>query len=320
MRFDATTSQPLQQPHTDPLVVTLKIGQMKVKRVLVDTGSTTDLITTECLRKMKFEEKHLQPLDKPLIGFGGSQVIPLGTIILPVRVGEKNKSRAMPVRFTVVDLTFPYNAIMGLSLINKIKAAIFPHQLLLQFEQDDGQVGVLKGDQVTARQCLVNTLKRETSATPSKRKREEESPTVMSVYTDGPNAHERPHPVERYEETEIFDGKQIKIGKDLPDAIKNDVVATIADCRDIFAFTTEEMPGIPTSVMCHRLDIKPGYKPVKQKLRHQGKERIDAAKTEVEKLLKAGFIRECKYSDWISNVVLVKKSNGKWRMCVDSRI
>ncbi|XP_057520897.1 uncharacterized protein LOC130801144 [Amaranthus tricolor] len=73
MRFDATTSQPLQQPHTDPLVVTIKIGQMMVRRVLVDTGSTVDLITMECLRKMKFEEKHLQPLDKHLIGFGGNQ-------------------------------------------------------------------------------------------------------------------------------------------------------------------------------------------------------------------------------------------------------
>ena len=50
MRFDATTSQPLQQPHTDPLVVTLKIGQMKVRQVLVDTGNTADLITIECLR------------------------------------------------------------------------------------------------------------------------------------------------------------------------------------------------------------------------------------------------------------------------------
>ncbi|XP_057538025.1 uncharacterized protein LOC130815553 [Amaranthus tricolor] len=151
MRFDATTYQPLQQPHTDALVVTIKIGQMMVRRVLVNTGSTTDLITIECLRQMKFEENHLQPLDKPLIGFGGNQVISLGTIILPVRVGEKDRSRTMPMRFTVVDLTFPYNAIMGLLLINKIKAVIFPHQLLLQFEQDDGQVGMLKGDQVMAR-------------------------------------------------------------------------------------------------------------------------------------------------------------------------
>ncbi|XP_057550569.1 uncharacterized protein LOC130828622 [Amaranthus tricolor] len=132
MRFDATTSQTLQQPHTDPLVVTLKIGQMKVKRVLVDTESTADLITMECLRKMKFEEKHLQPLDKPLIGFGGSQ-------------------------------------------------------------RDDGKVGILKGDQMTARQCLINTLKGGPSITPSEREREEDSPTVMSVYLENPNTHERPH-------------------------------------------------------------------------------------------------------------------------------
>ncbi|XP_057529862.1 uncharacterized protein LOC130808402 [Amaranthus tricolor] len=220
MRFDATTSQTLQQPHTDPLVVTLKIGQMKVKRVLVDTGSTADLITMECLRKMKFEEKHLQPLDKPLIGFGGSQVIPLGTIILPVRVGERNGSRTVPIRFTVVDLTFPYSAIMGLPLINKIKAAIFPHQLLLQFERDDGQVGILKGDQMMARQCLINTLKRGASITPSKREREEDSPTVMSVYLENPNTHERPHPIQRYEEVDMFGGKRIKIGKDLPGPVK----------------------------------------------------------------------------------------------------
>ena len=109
----------------------------------------------------------------------------------------------------------------------------------------------------------------------------------------------------------MFERKHIKIGKDLRDAVKQDIMATIGEFHEIFAFSTEEKPGIPTSVMCHKLDIKSGYKPVKQKLRHQGKERIEAAKEEVEKLLKAGFIKECKYSDWLSNVVLVKKSNVK---------
>ena len=37
----------------------------------------------------------------------------------------------------------------------------------------------------------------------------------------------------------------------------------------------------------------------------------------MDKLLKVGFIREVNYPDWISNVVLVKKANGKWRMCID---
>ena len=38
---------------------------------------------------------------------------------------------------------------------------------------------------------------------------------------------------------------------------------------------------------------------------------------EVDKLLKARFIRESRYPEWIANVVMVTKSNGKWRMCMD---
>ena len=42
-----------------------------------------------------------------------------------------------------------------------------------------------------------------------------------------------------------------------------------------------------------------------------------AIEEEVRKLLEEGFIREEKYSTWLANVVMVKKSSGKWRMCVD---
>ena len=38
---------------------------------------------------------------------------------------------------------------------------------------------------------------------------------------------------------------------------------------------------------------------------------------EVNKLLVANFIREVYYSEWLANVIMVKKLNGKWRMCVD---
>ena len=65
----------------------------------------------------------------------------------------------MTICFTVVDFNFSYNAIIVLPLINKLKVIISPHQLLLQFEQDDGKVGVLKGDQKVDRQCLINTIK-----------------------------------------------------------------------------------------------------------------------------------------------------------------
>ena len=46
-------------------------------------------------------------------------------------------------------------------------------------------------------------------------------------------------------------------------------------------------------------------------------DRLEAAKKEVAKLLKAGVIREVKHSEWLANPVLVQKETGKWRMCVD---
>jgi hypothetical protein len=47
------------------------------------------------------------------------------------------------------------------------------------------------------------------------------------------------------------------------------------------------------------------------------KEKVQAAKAEVQRLLNACFIREVAYPQWLSNVVMVKKKNGKWRMCID---
>lgn len=52
-------------------------------------------------------------------------------------------------------------------------------------------------------------------------------------------------------------------------------------------------------------------------MRCLNQERYESINNEVEKLLKAGFIREVNYLKWISNIVLVKKANGKWRMCID---
>ena len=58
-------------------------------------------------------------------------------------------------------------------------------------------------------------------------------------------------------------------------------------------------------------------KPIQQKRRVFAPEQNQAITDEVNKLLSTGFIQEVYYPDWLANVVLVKKANGKWRMCVD---
>ena len=63
--------------------------------------------------------------------------------------------------------------------------------------------------------------------------------------------------------------------------------------------------------------MDPERKPVQQRRRAFAPERDQAIAEKVTKLLTAGFIREVYYPDWLANVILVKKANGKWRMCVD---
>ena len=77
------------------------------------------------------------------------------------------------------------------------------------------------------------------------------------------------------------------------------------------------MLGIPREVTEHSLKILPGSKPVKQRLRHFDEEKHRAIGKEIAKLLAAGFIREVHHSEWLANPVLVRKKNGKWRICVD---
>ena len=77
------------------------------------------------------------------------------------------------------------------------------------------------------------------------------------------------------------------------------------------------MPGIDPSVITHQLNVYPSSKPLRQKKRVIALERNNAIKEEVQKLVTVEFIREAYYPNWLSNVVMVKKENGKWRMCVD---
>ena len=77
------------------------------------------------------------------------------------------------------------------------------------------------------------------------------------------------------------------------------------------------MLGIDGCVIKHCLNVDLMKKLVQWKRRVFAPERNRAVMEEVEKLLISGFIREVYYSKWLANVVMVKKSNGKWRMHVD---
>ncbi|XP_074315578.1 uncharacterized protein LOC141651780 [Silene latifolia] len=86
---------------------------------------------------------------------------------------------------------------------------------------------------------------------------------------------------------------------------------------DCFALSHNDMVGIDPSVISHKLSVNPSCTPVQQKRRKFAAERNEVINKEVDSLLAADKIREVSYPEWLSNVVVVPKKNGKWRVCVD---
>ena len=82
--------------------------------------------------------------------------------------------------------------------------------------------------------------------------------------------------------------------------------------RDVFVWSHEDMPEIDPSVIVHRLNVNATSTPIRQKKRVFVQEREKVIVEEVRKLQEADFIREVYYPDWLANVVMVKKANGKW--------
>ncbi|GJV16662.1 reverse transcriptase domain-containing protein [Tanacetum coccineum] len=95
--------------------------------------------------------------------------------------------------------------------------------------------------------------------------------------------------------------QEVSIGGSLSDTGRAAVCALLQRNLDIFAWEPKHMTGVPRSITEHKLKIRQGYSPVRQKKRGQALERAKAILEEVHKLVEAGIMREVYYHDWLSN-------------------
>jgi hypothetical protein len=87
--------------------------------------------------------------------------------------------------------------------------------------------------------------------------------------------------------------------------------------KDVFALSANDLYGVNRDVIEHSLNVDSSFRPRKQRLRKMSEDKVEGARNEVKRLLCVGVIREVKYPEWLANTVMVKKANGKWRMCID---
>jgi hypothetical protein len=137
-------------PHDDALVVTMMIGNYNIHRILVDNGSSADILFLPAFEKMKIEQKRVTPAHTPLVGFTGEKVLQVGTISLPLTAGSAPREKTVMTNFLVVDRSSAYNAIVGRPTLNKLMAVTSTYHLKMKFPTKHG-TGIVKGNQRQAR-------------------------------------------------------------------------------------------------------------------------------------------------------------------------
>ena len=110
--FTEEDARRIHHPHDDALVVTLEIVRYATRQVLIDNGSSVDIIYLPAFQQMKIDKSKLLPFDTPLIGFVGSIVYPQGVVTLQVTVGTYPLQATRKVDFLMVDCPSAYNVIV----------------------------------------------------------------------------------------------------------------------------------------------------------------------------------------------------------------
>jgi hypothetical protein len=111
--------------------------------------------------------------------------------------------------------------------------------------------------------------------------------------------------------------QKVLLGSQLSEEQENNLLRFLSNNKDVFALSANDLCSVNTDVIEHSLNVDPSFRPRKQRLQKMSDDKAEGARNEVKRLLSARVIREVKYPEWLANTVMVKKANGKWRICID---
>ncbi|XP_028242244.1 uncharacterized protein LOC114420585 [Glycine soja] len=303
--------------HNKALHVSVKCMDHIVAKVLIDNGSSLNVMPKSTLEKLPFNVSHLKPSSMVVRAFDGTRREVRGEIDLPVQIGP----HTCQVTFQIMDINPPYSCLLGRPWIHSVGVVPSTLHQKLKFVVE-GHLVIVSGEEDILVSCPSSMpYEQEMNQTEDEGDEDVGLPSELERMVTYEDQEMGPH----QEETELVDlgfgsGKrEVKIGTGITAPIREELIILLKDYQDIFAWSYQDMPGLSSDIVQHRLPLNPGCSPVKQKLRRMKPETSLKIKEEVKKQFDAGFLAVARYPEWVANIVPVPKKDGKVRMCVDYR-
>nr|GEY48777.1 reverse transcriptase domain-containing protein [Tanacetum cinerariifolium] len=261
-----------------PLVIKAEIGGHAIHRMYVDGGSSMEILYEHCFNRLRPEIKSkMVPATTSLTGFSGETTWPLGQLRLLVTIRDATHSTKAWMNFMVVKSLSPYNGIIGRPGLKAIQAVPSTIHGMHKFPTKGGIVTICSSLLIPAECASIGTS--------SEKSREERTHHVNFTVALHPN----------------FPDQEVAVGGSLFERGRTELCALLKKNLDIFAWQPSDMIEVPRSVAEHRLNVREGCPPVRQKKRGQAPEHAKAIQAEVQKLVEARIMREVYYHDWLSN-------------------
>ena len=248
--FSDSNLEGCQHPHDDPLVIRAVVANKTIHRVLVNNGSSADIIFASAFDRIGIGREKLEPVSTHLRGFFGEKVIPLGSIELILTLGDPPFQATTAVKFLIVDAPSAYNMLLGRPSLNVVKVIPSAYHMMIKFPTTCG-VGMVRGDQCVARECYSASMKKT---------------SVDNVYMDELDMRDevntRPEPLEELEPVQLDDNLEhlAYIGSRLAEDLRHLLIHFLKQNKDVFAWKQEDMGGIDPTIITHRLNVSPSFK------------------------------------------------------------
>ncbi|GJY35646.1 reverse transcriptase domain-containing protein [Tanacetum coccineum] len=200
-----------------------------------------------------------------LVGFSGEIIWPMGQVSLLVKIGDEEHSTSVWMNFMVVRSHSPYNGIIGRPGVRRIKAISSTAHEMLKFPVT-GKTVTLRSSRIIALECAMISGPRSQLVVDQ----DVEEKIQVAIHPEYPE-------------------QTIAIGSTLTKEGRKKLCGLLRQNLDIFAWKPADMTGVPRHIAEHRLNVRKGYFPVRQKKRGQASERNKAICEEVEKLVNVDF-------------------------------
>ncbi|KAL2486020.1 Uncharacterized protein Adt_30776 [Abeliophyllum distichum] len=156
--FTSTDATGVHFPHDDTLVVRIVVAKNGLEKMLVDDGSSVNIIYGTTYDKMDIETPLISATD-PIYGYTGESIIPRGTIILMTKIGESPTAIRTPMEYLVVDKSSSYQCVLGRPAFINLGTVTHTKFLCMEFSTDR-RIATVRENQFESRSCYTNAMKK----------------------------------------------------------------------------------------------------------------------------------------------------------------